>query len=455
MKKTMILVHTILLVFCLSGCAQYDSLIQGQMKKRANIDDSSEYAKYNELKQNQELDENGYYNGKQLTDLEQQYESLPTGKVKVSLATNSFLKMKFYKDSNMEQEIIASYCYLNPGESLFASQVDVNNEQSASYDFLEYQIYEVTDDGDYNLIGNANGNVNLVYTIPDDFNGTKISIVPVGEYKTKKLKFNTYYTDLTGKHEVVSAVWKVNDDIFDKEVELDARESYTIKCEYDDQEYYFVNSTPSCFSDTTGCVEFRKNDSQQSDCNYEIELHKYMSVNINSDDKLEKSISILNVNNETQTVDKKISKLELGQIVYLEVDPEYRIYSDDVTITKPEQKNNKLAYKFEIVEGKSNQIDIEINKKYQVTLSDKEAHGKCKFMLDGKVVSGTVLIKAGQKLEMQYTLTDDEYKIKKGILDGLFEKKTNINEKIKITSEFDGKTIVAEDYIEIAKKGAK
>ncbi|MDO5156471.1 MAG: hypothetical protein Q4D51_10955 [Eubacteriales bacterium] len=455
MKKAIVVSQVMLAAFCLSGCSQYDGLIQKQMEKRAGIDKSSEYALYNKLSQNQEIDDEGYYRGEQLADLEEQHNKLPSGQVQVSLATNSFLKMKFYTDPNMQQEINASYCYMNPGDSLYASQVDVNNERMASYVFLEYQIYEVTEENEYSLLGSTNGSINLVYTIPDNFKGSKISIVPVGEYQTKKLNFNTYYADLEGKHEVVSSVWKVNDEIHDKDAEVDARESYTVKCEYDAEEYYFVNSIPSCFSHSQGCVEFPKSDSQKNDSSYEVELHKYMHVKVDTDDKLEKAILLVNVDNEKQTVSEKISNLKLGQIVYLEVNPEFRVYSDDVKISKPEKKDDKLAYKFEVTDAKSNQVSIEVNKKYEVTLSDKEAHGECKFLLDGKPVSGTVLIRDGQKLEMQYTLTDDNYRIKKGFFEGLFDRKNIIEEKIKITSELDGKTIVAEDYIEIEKKGAK
>ena len=455
MKKIVMIMQIVVFVICLSGCAQYDKLIQERIEKQSGVEKSSEYAKYDELVSNQELGDDGLYQGEELKNLEDEHKKLSQGQVKVSLASNDFLKMKFYTDSSMEQEIETSYCYMNPGDSIYASQVDINNVASVSYNFLEYQIYEVDPKKEYKLLGSTDGSDGLVYTIPKDFEGSNISIVPVGEYQAKKLKFNTYYKDLAGKHDVVSSVWKINDEVYDRNAEIDSRDSYTVKCEYDASEYYFVNSIPSCFSNADGYVEFPRSDVQNDDSTYEVELHKYLSVKIKSDDKLEKAISLINVDNEKQSVSEKLTNLKVGQVVYLEVDSEYRVYSEDVQLSKPEKKGNKLAYKFEVKDTKSGAISIEVNKKYEITLADKESHGKCRFLLDGKTVSGTVYAKDGQKLEMQYTLTDKNYQIKEGLFAGLFGKETEYVKKIKIKDKLDGKEIVAEDYIEIVKKGEK
>ncbi len=90
-----------------------------------------------------------------------------------------------------------------------------------------------------------------------------------------------------------------------------------------------------------------------------------------------------------------------------------------------------------------------------VTLDTSDDFGTCVYKLDGKVVSGIVSVREGQKLILEYTLTDPGYQItREGI--GSFVSNVFSNKKescsISIDASLDGRTVKRSDYITIEKK---
>ena len=96
-----------------------------------------------------------------------------------------------------------------------------------------------------------------------------------------------------------------------------------------------------------------------------------------------------------------------------------------------------------------------VQKIWYVTLDSADSYGTCVYKLDGKVVSGRTPIRDEQKLTLEYTLTDSNYKI---VHDGLFGFVGNLtnNQKeqcdIPVSEALDGKTVKRADYISIERK---
>lgn len=97
-----------------------------------------------------------------------------------------------------------------------------------------------------------------------------------------------------------------------------------------------------------------------------------------------------------------------------------------------------------------------IKKYITITLSTTDQFGKCIYLLSGKEISGTVSLKEGDKIKLEYTLTDNAYEIVRkdwfdDLLSGLFYK-DSVTITITISSEMDGQTLSPDQYIELSKK---
>lgn len=100
-----------------------------------------------------------------------------------------------------------------------------------------------------------------------------------------------------------------------------------------------------------------------------------------------------------------------------------------------------------------------VKKILYVTLDTADAHGECVYKLDGNEVSGKVELREGQKLVLEYTLTDSDYRIVRkvnpgGIVGNIFHKNTE-SVDISVSEELDGKTVRCSDYITVEEKGEK
>lgn len=96
-----------------------------------------------------------------------------------------------------------------------------------------------------------------------------------------------------------------------------------------------------------------------------------------------------------------------------------------------------------------------IQKLLTITLDTNDSYGDCVYRLDGAVVSGAVKVKAEQKLTLEYTLTDSNYRFSRsgigGFISGVFSQNQE-STAIELSEDMDGKSIRRSDYIQIEKK---
>ena len=101
-RKQFFLVFALLLcVFLLTGCSFSDLMSRG-----TGISNDPDYKMWARLSGNGQLDENGEF---------------ATEPVHVSFAENGLLDIKYYSDSELQNEISTENCNLLPGDLIFAS----------------------------------------------------------------------------------------------------------------------------------------------------------------------------------------------------------------------------------------------------------------------------------------------------------------------------------------------
>ena len=468
MKKTILpIVAASAVLF--GGCSSVDSVMERVIMERSGIYENEEYLQYQEYKEAGKLDEDNQY----IYDEEDSSSVAADGSVHVTFAENRYLKVDYYTDEKMMNQIDESGCYLNPGDTIYGKVTECTNPYSNLYELSEYRIAEYDADGNRKAEYSQEAeDGTLEYNIPSDFTGTELSVMPVGEYRDRSLSMEVYCCDDSGNETPLSnaGTWTVNDEtISGNSAEISPVEDYILKYDYDDENYFFVSSEPECFTKDPvglGSVEFWEAKSTDENISYRVELHNYLNLEIQFDQKAKVSYNGEEV--ETISKNKKWSrdKLKYGDIITVETagkctitDGAYR----HVSVTK-DQISDGDRYTFTVTKEASDSKaeslteTVDVNREFTVTLDPEGNYGSCSYKLNGEEQSGTIKVREGQKLELTYKITEDGYEFAesadgiKGMIDSIIKSKERTAE-IPIDAELDGKTIHPDDYIQVTKKG--
>ena len=184
-----------------SGVTEDFSYLQYQQKLRAQWDhEKNAIVRVQAIKKeideaNQQmdaanaLDENGLYHSAELESYEKRQEK--PGTVHVSFARNDFLHFDYYRDEALSQALETSDCWMNPGEAVFAGEPELTNPNSNLYRFSEFVVLELNEKGSIKgVLQRVKTYPGEVYRIPEDFTGTDISIIPIGEYLDRTVKLS-------------------------------------------------------------------------------------------------------------------------------------------------------------------------------------------------------------------------------------------------------------------------
>ncbi len=466
MKRLALILSAGVVVTMLSGCGQVDEYLQNRFLEKSGILEDQEYQQYSEMKQNNQLGEDGTFND---TDVftETTVTDVADGSVHVTFAENRYLDIQYYLDSDMTQRIDTTQCYLNPGDTIYAS-VESKNPNSNLYALSTYRIYEYDSE---NTVKNETtypieDKDNLVYQIPSTFTGSEISIVPIGEYPDRKLTMKAFYIDDSQQEKELAnaGTWTINDEeCTGNSASISPIVSYVLKYKFDKDNYFFVAASPKCFTeqpDQKGIVEFLEANPTDEDMEYSVELHPYLTLTIS----LSENGTISLDDNIAETIKKNKSwtceKLKYGDVLVVESAGECKISAGDYKHIKVSKDPITHGYRYtlQIVAETTDTIsdDIDIDEYVTITLPETAAHGTCKYKLDGKSVSGTVQLQESQKLTVTYAITDSDYEFEnanvwnwmQGIV-GNMEK----TETIAVDSSMNNTTIDPDAFFSISKKG--
>ena len=446
----------------LSGCGKVDAYLEARILEGSGILEDQEYQQYSEMKQNNQLGEDGAFDD---TDIfvETADDNAAAGTVHVTFAENRYLKIQYFLDSNLTEKIDTTQCYLNPGDTIYAA-VESKNPNSNLYALSAYRIYEY--DGENTVKNETTHTVesqdNLVYQIPTTFTGSELSIVPVGEYPDRQLTMRVFYIDdrqqekeLTG-----AGTWTINDKTCTgNSASISPIVSYVLKYDFDKENYFFVSASPKCFTEDPnqkGCVEFWEADPTDADTEYSVELHPYLALTISLS---EDGTANLN-DNPSEKIKKNKSwtnnKLKYGDVIVVESSGDFAISAGDSKHVKISRDPITGGYRYTLQIVAETTGDTSNNDAVTLTLPEVAAHGTCKYKLDGKAVSGTVILQESQKLTVTYIITDSDYEFDDAnVWNWVQDKIGNMKktEAIDVDSSMNNTAINPDAFFSISKKG--
>jgi hypothetical protein len=356
--------------------------------------------------------------------------------------------------------------------------VETKNPNSNLYSLSQYRVCVYEDNQikeEYNQNVSSDG---LVYQIPSNFDGTELSIIPIGEYSERNIALSAYSIDDDGQVKDCpnAGTWTINDDVCNgNTASISPIESYVVKYTYDKDNYFYVSSSPKCFTkdpEKDGYVEFWKAEATDETKPYSVELHEYMTLSITSDQEATLQVG----DDEAETIKKnkdyKIEHLKYGDKIIIKTAGNITDIAGDYQHVKASKDHikNHYVYTLEITESVNDNTKGQLlqlltaESSYIVTLDTQSEHGECTYKLDGKKVSGDVIVKDGQTLELKYKITDKKYQFANDqdgkIIQTVTKLKSSIIKpekeiEIEVTPELDGTTIHPDDYFQIVQKGDK
>lgn len=369
------------MLFC--GCSMQEHIIT----KNAKIETDSDYVNYINLKDNNELNSDGYFEEKTGNN-EFNEENAPDGKIHVTFAKNSYISFKYYTEKDMSETSVINTdsCYLNPGTTIYAKINKIDNPNSNVYNFSKFIIlkYDINSSS-YEQIKESTLNDSIVFTIPSSPFVGEFSIVPLGKFDKRKINLSAFYIDKNGKKQKINDVkWTISDDSHDYSngtVEIDPIKSYTVSCDYSmlANEYYFKESTPEYFKhdDKSHKIEFFQKTSVDYTSIFEVQLHQFISLKISNNgsawDKLIKKVSrseaLLSIKingNDEEIKDIKTNEFENikeGDTIIVKVAEGYALVSKDIVLPKGTPLKDGTQYTITIPSTNLTEISITTKEK--------------------------------------------------------------------------------------------
>ncbi len=452
------------ILLSLSGCSAIDNRLQQQYLERSDITADEDYKEYLAYEEAGVLDEEGYYAGGDVSDETEEELEAAAGSIHVTFAENRSFQIYYYRDEERTDRIDTTACYLNPGDEIYASEtIRVNN--SSLYRLAEFRIIEYDSAGNRkSVIRQESSEDSLVYRIPDNFTGAELEILPVGEYPERQITMTAYYTDDEGEIHILTGAgqWSVNGkDCSEGTASLSALEAYTVKFDYDEENYFYVTASPAAFTEhpeTVGMVEFWEAEPTDESVEYSVEIHAYLSLSI----KFESSGTV-RVNDEAE---EKIAKgkmwkgekLQYGDVIVIETEGDCVITSGDYQHVQAEKKEILDGFRYQLrmtpecedSDAEGLLQNIAVNRTVTVTLNPSGNYGNCTYSLDGEEVNGTVTLREGQTLEATYQITESGYCFpRRNRLLNRIMKKTKETTAIPISMNLNDQTIYPDDWFEI------
>lgn len=466
MKRILIILLSAVMLI-LSGCSRIDQVMEDVFLQKANISSNAEYQQYQQFLSEGKLDDDGTFH--YIPEVAE--DAVAEGMIHVTFAENRYIDISYYKDAAKTIRLNPEGCYLAPGDCIYSAEVEIDNSNSNSYKLAEFRILSYDGEEIEERFAQPVSEDGLVFQIPNNFACKEMSIIPVGEYEDRELKLAVFYTDKNGQtHELESAgTWYINGQKCNSDsAYVSSVETYVLKFDYDQDHYFYVGSTPACFTEDPSKnheVEFwEATPVDKEEAHYSIELREYLSLAVKTNK--EARVKLNGKDQELGLMNKtwQSGKLQFGDVIVVEtagnctVSGDYQYldaYVDPIGTEKrytikitPECSGNAADKLQEI---------LSVERNFDLTVNSDLDHCTCIFKLDGKVQKSSFTAQEGQKLTITCEITEKGYIIEpsnsgfKGALDNLFNRKKK-TVTIDITEDLDGKTICASDYFTIERE---
>ena len=356
MKKIILVVSTSSFVF-LTGCMNTEARIETAFLEYSQQNDEG-YSQYLMMQEEGNLDEEGNYY--QLEFQSKSLENVENVKpVHITFWDNSYLNIQYYYDEACTMPIDTKECYLDYGESIYATKPKVVRANIDNYSFSSYQIWNYDAEGEQtieNIVDNATG---LIFTAPNQPDITEYSIEPVGTFVTNTLSFSSVVVDSNENRVESVGKWRVNGEECADTVEVSTAVPYSVAYSYDENEYYYHASQPECvsYTDYQGVVYFEEVSGGASAMDYFVELCPYKMLTINSD----KGFTSLSVNGATKSLTNlSLKKLKASDEVIITTGHDYKVVCNQLDLELILKTDSQNQFRFIVPENESElQLNIE------------------------------------------------------------------------------------------------
>ena len=254
-----------------------ESRLDEAILKESGINQDADYLKYEEKREANQVNPDGSYIGD-----EGEYKG-EVGSIHVTFARNPYISVEYYADAG-HMSPISGECTLSPGGQIYCTPPTVTNAPSKLYRFQNFRAWEYDNTG--TQIGEISlgvDNTGTVLTIPQKFNGTELSIEPVGEFQSRTVTLLAYKVDANGEKQELpaSGSWEIENRYYaNGTVELDPTGQHDIAFYYDNDEYYFVRSEPAPYyqNNDEGVVAFPTLTRDNEQSAFSVELRRYYTI---------------------------------------------------------------------------------------------------------------------------------------------------------------------------------
>ena len=402
------------------------------------------YTKYEQLKNENLLDDNNQH----IIDYSK------SDKVCVSFAENKLMEVEYYLDEAYTNKIDET-AYLMPGDTIYFKYIGAKGKNKELYKFSRFEIYEITQEFSREILEKLDEE-ETQYTIPENIKSKEIQVIPLGKYEKRPISFGAFCSGYDNEQESVNAgIWyNGKTELTDGTLNVGPSEVYTLIYKYNADEYFFVKSSPECFSQNQkgkeGTVEFENADSSEAEHPKEfvVELKRYLKLKLEFD----KNAKILLNGEQVGEKVKKYeftspSKLKFGDTIRIETKGNIKVTDGDykyISVTR-DLENDVYIYLITINSENLNkkmsekicEKGVEVVENVTITLPSGNYYGNATYKVNGKEVSGEYTFKKGDKLKVEYTITKKGYIFAgQNAVEKLLKIKTK-TETIDITLEMD------------------
>ncbi len=408
MKRKVVLLSISIMMVSLTGCSSINDYLAQRMLEKSGITEEEQYKTYQSYAESGVLDQDGYYK-------DEQEDIGHDGEIHVTFSKNENLGIEYYRDSAKSIVVDVDDCYINPGDSLYASLTVSEDVFSSTYTFAGFEIYECNEDGTYKLAEDIAGDYETtgrVLTVPSDCKFTELSVAPTGEYEERKISLYDYYTDDDEKENPLDGTWLINDKEYTSDsISINPISPYIISYEYDSDEYFYRSSLPEAYynDNEQGIVIFNQRQASDETVDYSVELHKYLSISLVSDK--DRTVTVNGGDKQTVKANEEliIPRLKYGDIVIIDTDKEWAdLNTNRNLILTSTQMFEAGGYKYQfVVPEKDGEFEFNPDDYHY-------EHGTIVFKCFGSVVNETQYLAQGSKIYYEQESADPGYWLTSG-----------------------------------------
>lgn len=410
MKRVFLLPLIVITVMVsLSGCAGVNERLEEQMIRKSGVLEDSSYIAYKTYESEGKLDEEGYYAEADESSAVTEEQSTAHGTIHVTFSDNNNLHIQYYSDAAHQLAVDQSACYLNSGDALYAEVKVSDDAFSSMYYFAGFRIMENDDNGGMTESASVKidgSGTEYVISIPQDFKGTELSVVPIGAYQKRVISLTDYCTDDNGSKKELNGTWIINDrEYTDNAAEISAISSYIISYKYDSDKYFYLGSEPECYysNNADGIVIFKQREPSDATLDYSVELHEYLDVSLVAD--MERDVTINEAKYKGVKANSKINipKLRYGQHVKIITNKEWDDLENcrELILVSSGRESENYTYDMIVPEKDGEFLFDPSEYRYE--------HGTISFKCFGKTVASPQVLAKGSKIYYSQNTADEGY----------------------------------------------